>query len=704
MKWHKLILNISEYQLFIVLFFIIFHSPKGVLAEFEQTISDSIEVPCHIEEFAKQQVSVGNKPPLEADDILILPYFIYADLYDLSYNAESQQLIKPKCQQTAGQSMEPSDSYWLYRMFRGHYEFATHIRQLIFTHALLAYNLKYGNTVMPEISQNEISIFEARANNGDLEAILKLKQYYEYPNNNYYNPEQTEARYWLFKAIEAEDEASMLEAGYERPYSVRTELNYEGTTIAVDVACEGIVRTGHSVLPACFLYNILIGENPGQVGHLVLDEDHLSGKSVRPQFLALKKYHNQVIVELISYSDNFGDRIRKDYFSLDGEYLGSDTPGDSADYFWNYRLRSLSPSNGFTQFSLDGSERVDILIDRVKIRILPYVESFLFWETEYPKRNVLQAMDRIFFRAEECTQVFSEDVEQATVNYENETLLYGRMMKYFNLDMFASLRLNTRDRASLTGIEEGYFAPDFRYNPCQNFLPTRAFVFPGSIITPNECNPAESFQAYEELKGRPTYVIELGSQVESIKMLQVCRYLGTFPQTKQNSLDDSPLYSPEFPIPCYALLLRAKTKGGFKYHFVINSINKVVTQHVSNNITRSTLYTKNDDDGNVYFVLLNELRRTHLDSRRNYCRVDIFDDQFQYLGSTDDARYSNSQALISMSMVPEYQPLPKIIIDKFNKSEGWSIFENPYLPNDLSYYYVYPECSDIIIEQHRRNS
>jgi hypothetical protein len=681
-----------------------------VLADSVNFSSKTTEKPCHIEVFIQKLVSDRLRPSLSAESQALLPYFIYGAQDNFRRNFRSHNLNMSDCHQSSEWSKGYLDDTWIVAIFKNEFQHAYYIKKLILSHALLVYNVKYGNTSRPEIDQDEIPIYEERANSGDLGAIFELKRFYEYPDINYYNPEQTESRYWLFKAIEAGDEASMYEAGYDRPYSVRTELTYEETTVAVDVACVGIVKSGNSTMPACFLYNILFGENSSQVGHLVLVEDLLSGLPMRPQFIVLIKLKDQVFVKLVSYSDKFRDRKRLDIFSIDGEYLGSDIQGASADYFWNYRLRFPPVSNTLPQHIRSITNDGEI-IETAKIRLLPYVESFQFWEAEFPKMNVLQALNKIYPLNDANNIDCSGDISlQLSVISENENEFFDRMNKFYQLDLYQDIRINARERTSLSGIERGYFAPEFQHNPCREYIPPRAFIPTLTRDSPYHCDPIEAFKAYEQLGDRPSYVIELGSQVESVQMFQVCRYLGNFPEIEQDSFEASS-YAPELPIPCYAIVVRANTEDGFRYHFVINSISKVETPEVSNVITRSTLYMKQGDDGNSYFVLLNELRSSFSNiSYENFpchnasCRADVFDDQFLYLGSTDDVFSSGYEDIISMSMVPGYKRLPKILLEQLAKwQRSGLVFSNIHEPDDLLYYFVYPDCSDIIVEQHRNN-
>jgi hypothetical protein len=226
--------------------------------------------------------------------LALLPYFIYADQYHLrkgdgkgltmddclKMEAEYER-VPPKQHRSGGHD-------WVIDMFGSEYYLAETIKGYVLEHAILAYNAKYGNVDMPTIARDEIADYERRANSGDVAAMRELRRYYEFPDPGSYNPEQAESRYWLSREIAAGDEGAMLEAGYGRPYSVRTELVYDGTSVAMDVACEGIVGQDGAPYPACFLYNLLIGDNPARVGHLVLDQDHLSGLSVRPQIIALR--------------------------------------------------------------------------------------------------------------------------------------------------------------------------------------------------------------------------------------------------------------------------------------------------------------------------------------------------------------------------------------------------------------------------------
>jgi hypothetical protein len=146
-------------------------------------------------------------------------------------------------------------------------------------------------------------------------------------------------------------------------------------------------------------------------------------------------------------------------------------------------------------------------------------------------------------------------------------------------------------------------------------------------------------------------VIELGSEVESVRMLQVCRYQGIMP------VSDG--YEPEMPLPCYAIQVRMETEEGVRYHYAVDTISEISTADMSNRMMRSSFYKRQADfDGKDYYVLFSELKRALYGSGYSsgpYVRVDVFDDRFRYLGSSDRVGYGRKENAFSKAMVPGFR-------------------------------------------------
>ncbi|MDR1040764.1 MAG: hypothetical protein LBR80_11505 [Deltaproteobacteria bacterium] len=648
---------------------------------------DSPKLLCHVEDFIQKLILEQRNAPLTRDTLAILPYLLYREL-----------LLKRTSDHYVGSTADHClkldmvvDSLSYYSHFKFEFDYAWLLESAMKTEAFRSYQAKYANIDGPPIDRADIPAYEERAGRGDLEAMHELRRYYEYPERDDFNPELTEARFWMFKAIEAGDEASMLEAGYDRPYSVRSELSYGDTTVAIDVACEGIDRSGHEPYPACFLYNLLIGENPGQVGHLVLDQDHLSGVSVRPQIIAFKRIEGQIVLELFSFADRSRDGARRDYFSLEGRYLGSDRTEFGPDYFWNYHGLAASAKSGLKV--IDGSE--EVALASVRVRTLPYIESFLFWETEFPAERRLRGLDGMDFSADGYS--LPDDVadngleycdrmaEKTRERYDQEQSFFLRMQGFLEIDPFEYSRIDNRDPSTISPLEKGYSGVNslFYGVPCQYGLPrllwSRARF---------HCEGARAFEAYEELDGRPSYVIEVGSEVESVRMLQVCRYLGHY---SMDSVD------PDNPDPCYTVQIRKETEDGYNYHYIANAVHKPLGGSNYKPIIHSTIKEAKADvlDGNRYLLVYERLMGLEKLLGHFEFRLDVFDEDLVYLGSTNH--------LLSKSLVPGYHRLSpsfdKQLDEWIRKDVLWR------WPDALVFDLAYPECGDVVAEQRRnRNS
>jgi hypothetical protein len=647
-------------------------------------VHNFFDKPCYIEDFIQKLEQGRENPQINHETRVLLPYIIYTEMFLMEMEINYRF---PTIQDCLNSGHAEKNDWYYFMKFKWQFNFAIDVKKAIIDRAYSNYLSKYQTVQRDIINKTEISDYEKRAKLGDLIAISELRRYYEYPKRDDYNPEQTEARFWMFKAIELGDEESMLEAGYERPYSVRSELSYGDLIIAVDVACDGIGDSESTPYPGCFLYNLLVGENLAQIGYLVLVKDHLSKLSTRPQIVSVIKIQNQVMVELTSFADGEPLNVRRDYFSLEGQYLGNNQSISSANYFWNFRGLSSPAKAELQMINTSDSE----IISQITIRTLPYIESFLFWEIDYPDEKRLKGLDEIIpikdrpqnfgnMPTEVCKQIRIKFSELSAKNI----VFRKRMESFFNIDLYSGIRIDSKAYSTLLPLEKGYYKLnyDYLYDPCKFHSPRSLF---------NElfflCDSTNAFTAYENLKQRPTYLIELGSDIETVRMLQVCRYLNHF------TIDDG-YYSN--PPPCYAIQIRAQTKDGYKYHYVINAVPQATDpKFCSHGMYSSINIAKADEiDGNDYFVLSNLLDNAQeLTETNSSIRVDVFDEEFRYLGSNNPA--------FSKIMVPGYKNLPDGFAKQLNRwfqSNGVM----SYRPiSDGGYHSAYPECADIIIEQRR---
>jgi hypothetical protein len=657
---------------------------------------DLTEEPCYVEDFIQVLAKDPKFPPISSDVLALLPYFIYADKFFNKTNREFYTTLNmAQCLQRVNHiSDNVSDDTWFYpTIFKNQFDAANNMEKEMREQAFNSYEVSYANMLRPPIDKADLTVYEERAKQGDLTAMYELKRYYDYPDEDY-NPEKTESRFWLFKAIEVGDELSMLEAGYDRPYSVRSELSYNGINIAIDVVCEGIDKSGPTPFPACFLYNLLIGDHSGQIGHLIIDQDYFTGFSIRPRILALLVIDDNVLLELSSFSDKSQERIRRDYFNLEGQYLGSNRPEFTPDFFWNYRglLPTAKSELQLINVASDAQQ-----ISLINVQTLPYVESYLFWETEFPKENRIIGIDDMISIEEDWKNLIMGNASDTCVwdrkkfndLYDGEQALFSRLNKLVKLDPYKEIRISSRELKFLSPLETGYFKINYKSLMGLNSYPCMYFP-PRSSPYQFMCNPSQAFQAYEALMHRPTYIVELGSDIKAVRMLQVCRY------TEHYSMDRD---IQDNPFPCYAIQLRVKTKDGYKYHYVINMLPKTLGTQSNTMVALSTIYYAKAEliDSKNYFIFSSVLKNYTRLNMTDALRVDIFDEKFTYLGSSNPA--------LSKAMIPGFKRLPDEFIKQldhwlYNPLKTIQSGADSIMIHDN--YIPYPECGDIIVEQRRK--
>ncbi|MDR1083960.1 MAG: hypothetical protein LBP22_03660 [Deltaproteobacteria bacterium] len=625
----------------------------------------------YFEDFIQNWIKINASPSILEDIKHLLRYVVYSEIF-------AEYTLKVSIEKASNYGVPDFLSLPIVIDMLERYVMPA--RGMIYQKAVLNYLTKYGPN-RPVIKKEEVSAFKKRAEKGDIQAIWELRRYYEHPDTENYNPEQTEARFWLFKAIEAGDEAAMLEAGYDLPYTVRTKLSYQRTTVILDAHCEKIDQSSSRPRPACFLFNLVISDQPKVVGHIILDQDHLSGRSLTPKELALKRINGQVMVELTSYADFEPALKRRDYFDLSGRYVARSGADFLADYFWNYHQAGPGDQVPILKGSLKQKE-----LSRVPVRTLPYIEAFKFWEMEYPKTKRLTGFDGIFMPREDWSRAYDPDNTHRACQEKRDMMTqrdiedekrYERQRKFFALDPYEELRLDVTDPFIREALEIIHHELYYRY-ACEQ-SPRRAYYYYNMDKDKNP--PGDTFKIYENLYEnpieRPAYIIEYGSLIGSARMLQMCRYLG-----KSNVR-----WGPNNP--CYAAQIKFRTKDGFRYHYVIDVIPNNSEEAPMNIIHTGLEHTLLDKTTtSQYIILINEssLSNTHLLEDR----LDLFDEDFNYLGS-------NAWNL-SKAMVPNAKPLPSFLVRKLEDGDI------RFATNKLVQWYKFPEYTDMIIEQRRADN
>jgi hypothetical protein len=294
---------------------------------------------------------------------------------------------------------------------------------------------------------------------------------------------------------------------------------------------------------------------------------------------------------------------------------------------------------------------------------------------EYPKTKRLTGFDGIFMPREDQSRAYEPDYSLSACQSKAQRMFredmedekrYERQRKFFTLDPYEGLRLDIKDDFISYAI--GIYRHNFSYRYACQYWPQRAIYEYNNNMPP----PGDTFKMYENLPERPAYIIEYGSQIESARMLQICRYLGK----------SAEYYGPADP--CYAVQVRFKAEGGFRYHYVIDVIRRSSGKNPLGTIYTGLYQTWLDKTGQ-YVMLVNGGGggNSHLLDDR----MDLFDEDFNYLGS-------NAWNL-SKAMVPNAKPLPPSLV---RKQEDGDI---KFVGGNSVQWFKFPEYTDMVIEQRR---
>jgi hypothetical protein len=296
---------------------------------------------------------------------------------------------------------------------------------------------------------------------------------------------------------------------------------------------------------------------------------------------------------------------------------------------------------------------------------------------EYPKTKRLTGFDGIFMPREDWSRAYDPDSTPRACQEKRDMMTqkdiedekrYERQRKFFALDPYEELRLDITDPFIRKALKITSHELHYRY-ACEYWPPLRSIY--EYEYNNNMPPPGDTFKIYENLPERPAYIIEYGSQIESARMLQICRYLD------ESNGDLGP------HDPCYAIQVRFKTKDGFRYHYAIDAI--------KDNPHKTTPYAGVDNTWvgktSQYIFLIN--RHPGGNSHLLDSRLDLFDGDFNYLGS--NAWYS------SKAMVPNAKPLPPSLVRKVEDKEFWHVGHT----HTVGDWFKFPEYTDMVIEQRR---
>ena len=239
------------------------------------------------------------------------------------------------------------------------------------------YQVKFAHLPNKVISHDELELYLKKAEAGDFQAIFEVYRYYSYPQSHDFSFFGREAGHWLLEAVKLGSEQAKLEMGFDRPYAKETQVTADGVAASLISNCTKIANRQVD----CFLYRLKIqSSDQSSAKWSIIPLYASSGSSFIPDKLAILRDKGRTVVELSSRESLWPRRIRKDYFSSQGLFLGSDSASNPLDYFYETRqaMALLKP------IYKKGKARVlaESTIDRY-----PGYQSFVIEER---KRHLLQ--------------------------------------------------------------------------------------------------------------------------------------------------------------------------------------------------------------------------------------------------------------------------------------------------------------------------
>ncbi|MDR2142028.1 MAG: hypothetical protein LBR11_09620 [Deltaproteobacteria bacterium] len=513
----------------------------------------------------------------------------------------------------------------------------------------ISYNLKYK---LNNLDIKKLNLPELIKNGhlGDLDSIYKLIQYYENPEIDNYNPEQFESRYWLFQAIKFGSNEALLETGYDYPYSTRTELTYQDTSVKLDIASEKLAKFNNTVKPVCFLYKLMIKNKSNYSEFIIIDDNSLSGNTIVPQKISIKKdTNNYIFIELTSYADNNPLQVRSDYFSLNGEYLLSNSKSFTPDYFWNYRKTSRLSK---TKSSINSTNSA-VLYSTV-IRKLPYKEALLtrlFLSSEHRLKAVDNFTVKLNFEKPNYPESDELFKERSMKNFHIFSFLnncYDRISKFLILDYTKSqneLFINKSDLVNIINRNKR-----FERLFSENLLASDTWW----QINNDDENLKVIYNEYSKLDDF-TYLITIKTEIPELNLLLVCSGI-----EKNNS-------------SCYALQAKYTGENSNKsYYFITDDYTEIIFPYAY----KFTLKNKKT------YIYIDYLSCNH----GRIKLIDVFDDFFNYIGTIHQNYFEH--------LLPDNEIFLELLNPDFKEWPDCSTI----------YKHFYPDPVDVLIEQFRKDN
>jgi hypothetical protein len=552
--------------------------------------------------------------------------------------------------------------------------------ELILERNKIDYVSKFGPVISKINDEKALKNFKNKANNGDLEAIFELQRYYENPENKDYDPEHREARKWLLKGVEYGSKLAMEELGYDYPYIGETTLANGDDYVSVYAVCNGFNKnTKSSTNSNCHMYFLtfykseLINKLKDNESNLRNDLNYdnfviryailvnsLSEKmSYKPRKLAFVKVKNNIFVELVSELESYdGKKIRKDYFTIDGKYCGSNSEKYTQAYFYDFKSlsKTIPPQIFNKKFNL---------ITIVNIKEYPDYESFQV--REKIRSKFFHALDDIKYGNRQLTFSPTLGSDGKIKNAVDKYLfVFGyhpslsRNHVFLNFKPYKDIKkciidkncdfskINIFEYIIVSRLLHEYFLnplnveydPNYKspyyYDQCANYYECDSSI--NSVVDPYKNNNLAPYIAQTKIWVNDRQII----------ILNICQGASSIPNPKLFIETNS----------CFAQQLEFTLNESKNYHFIIES--QIIKKNIDSKqkwwsgISATKFGSQQTIDGKNILALDNYNQGKYWTSWRK----DYFNLNGQYLGSY------NSE--ISSLLLSDYKPFNHPIIPAYS--------------------------------------
>jgi hypothetical protein len=241
--------------------------------------------------------------------------------------------------------------------------------------SIVEYNTQFGHINLDIEYYNKNQNYVEKLNNNNPQDLLKLYVIYKNPMYINFSLLPTKANQILLKAISLGSQEAIRELGYDRPYARKTQVDYGKISANIISNCEPYSKLDSKYY--CTLFRLTIKNEYSKYHWTIVNYNDKN--EFEPFELSIIELASKIFIKLVSKNSDLTTQ-REDYFSIDGNYLGSSSKIFSANYIFEFR----NSNNIFNDLIINDFRNHKTVVAKV---ILKY-PSYNMFKIQEKKRKI----------------------------------------------------------------------------------------------------------------------------------------------------------------------------------------------------------------------------------------------------------------------------------------------------------------------------